>query len=87
MAYAQKIANAAGLENPTICRLNASNQTLLTRVRMREIGSNLKWHEERSLELSSQMAEQTFEDFVVETDALSVTEIAAEIVGAVQWCQ
>jgi broad-specificity NMP kinase len=84
-SYANKLANVVGHENPTVCRLRASNQNLLDRVRAREIGSNLEWHERRSLELSSQMAEYAFEDFIIDTDDLSVTDVASEIFRLVSW--
>lgn len=84
-AEALDIARVVGLAEPVVCRLTASDETLLTRVRQREVGAGLDWHEKRALELASQMKALRFEDFLVKTDDRSVPDIAAEIHRQVRW--
>lgn len=83
--YAEKIANVVGIADPIVCRLTASDEILLERVRTREIGSNLAWHETRSLELSKALAETRIENFCVSTDGRSITDVATEILQTVCW--
>lgn len=83
--YPRKVADSVGVPDPLVCRLTASDRTLLQRVRTREIGSNLVWHEERSLRLSAELAKSGFEDFCVATDDRSITGIATEIRQRVDW--
>jgi len=82
-----KISDALGIPAPVVCRLTASNETLLERVRTREIGSNLKWHEKRSLELSAILDKGKLEDFCITTDGRSITEIATDIMNRISWTQ
>ncbi len=70
---------------PTLCQLKASDQTLMERVRKREIGSGYIRHEKRSLELSRILNATDPSDFVVETDGRSVIDLAIEISGKVNW--
>ncbi len=83
--YVTSIAQALGIANPILCRLTASDDTLLVRVRKRETGSGLAWHENRALELSAQLAQTPFEDVTVATDNRALTDIAAEIIAQVHW--
>lgn len=83
--YANKIANSVGLKAPIVVRLTASKQTLLERVQIREVGSQLDWHEKRSLELYYQMVKYSFEKFVFETDDRTVEEVAHEVIASVKW--
>lgn len=69
----------------TICQLRASNESLLERIRKRELGAGLRWHEERSLELSASLRVDAPADFAVETDDRSVSELAAQIADKVRW--
>lgn len=85
--YVEEIAQAIGIADPVVCRLTASDQTLLDRVRTREIGTNLAWHEARSLQLSGLLDEAKVEDFCVSTNDRKVTEIASEIMQRVTWCR
>ena len=70
---------------PVICQLKANDETLIARIRKREIGSGVDWHERRSLEMSANLKEGAPADFWVDTDNRSVVEIAKEIVGQVVW--
>lgn len=64
----------------TIARLRASLPTLAERIGGRETGVGHEWHINRAAELAAQMDRDQIEDFVVETDGRSVTEIAQEII-------
>ncbi|MEM7445938.1 MAG: hypothetical protein AAF414_21630 [Pseudomonadota bacterium] len=83
--YVDKIAEIIPGSEPIVCRLTASDETLVARVASREIGSDYDWHAKRSLELSRSLAETGPTDFTVETDHRTVTEIAGEIVRSVDW--
>jgi len=85
--YAVGISEALEIPNPIVCRLVASTETLLERVRNREIGSGLEWHEARTLELAVQLEASKVEDFSVNTDARTVTDIATEIMKTVSWAR
>lgn len=82
---ALNIAKAVGIAGATLCRLTAQHDTLLARVRQRETGAALTWHENRAIELADQMADNTFEDFTLATDNRPITEIAHEIVQKIHW--
>jgi hypothetical protein len=66
--------------------LQARNETLVARVRKREIGSGAPWHEQRSLELAAALENGAPADVVVDTDDKSLVDIANELVGTVS-CQ
>ena len=76
---AQRIAQAVGASTSCVVQLNASDSTLLTRVQRREIGAAQKWHEQRALELSSQMRNSNVSDIELDTDHKTVADIAKEI--------
>jgi hypothetical protein len=83
--YAAHLSRAVGIERPIVCELRASPDSLIGRVRAREVGSNLDWHERRSLTLSKELNARNLADFIVDTDRRSVTEIAREIDDSVSW--
>ena len=68
-----------------ICQLKANDDTLIARIRKREIGSGVDWHERRSLEMSASLTEDAPADHWIDTDDRSVVHIANEIVGQVTW--
>lgn len=80
-AIAECIPHAATV----VCRLQARNETLVTRVRKREIGTGAQWHEQRSLELAASLKNGAPADFVVDTDGKSIVNVANEIVSKVSW--
>ncbi|NKB52714.1 MAG: AAA family ATPase [Rhizobiaceae bacterium] len=84
-SYPERVAEMVAIPDPIVCRLTASDQSLLERVRMREKGSNLSWHEKRSLELSAALEDANVNDFCVATDGRSITEIATEIMLEIDW--
>lgn len=81
----QAIENAIPLASSIVCELTASDETLIRRVKKREIGTGYEWHKARSLELSQQLSEHSVADFKVSTDDRSVEEIAAEICSQIRW--
>ena len=85
--HATDISEAVGITEPILCRLSASDQTLIERVRTREIGSGLCWHEKRSLELSKTLAFAELEDFCLFTDDRTISEIAKDILQRIEWCR
>lgn len=80
-AIAECIPHAATV----VCQLQARNETLVTRVRKREIGTGAQWHEQRSLELATSLKTSAPADFVVDTDGKSIVDAANEIVSKVSW--
>ncbi len=80
--YQDAVPGAAVL----IARLRASASTLTARVGKRELGHGYTWHAARAIELAAQMDRDQLEDFVVETEQRTVTEIAQAIVDRIGWC-
>lgn len=67
-------------------QLAAKTATLEARVGKREIGSGLEWHVQRAAELSEILSQEDAPcDYRITTDDRSVTDIAAEIAGLVDW--
>ncbi|HLJ35587.1 MAG TPA: adenylyl-sulfate kinase [Ktedonobacteraceae bacterium] len=68
-----------------VVRLQAALATLLTRLRIREIGTGLDWHLRRAAVLSQQMDRDKVEDILVDTDGKSVAAVAREILTRSKW--
>jgi len=68
-----------------VARLQATPETLLERIKRREIGSGLDWHLQRAVELGRQMEQDRVEDFVVVTDGKSVGEVARQVLVKSGW--
>jgi hypothetical protein len=83
--YADKLAASVNIKTPIICRLTARDETLLARVRNREIGSGLEWHEKRALQLSGELEESRVDDFCIATDLRSVTQVARDVLAQIGW--
>ena len=81
---AQKIAEAVSLNTYLLVQLGARDETLLERVRKREIGSAREWHETRALQLSRSLSETDFADQFIDTDGLSPIEIATELLKTLE---
>ncbi|MEM9971056.1 MAG: hypothetical protein AAF762_08145, partial [Pseudomonadota bacterium] len=79
------IADCIPHSSAVVCQLQARNETLVTRVRKREIGSGAQWHEKRSLELAASLKNGAPANFVLDTDGKSIVELASEIVSQVSW--
>ena len=86
-SHVTDISLAVGITKPILCRLSASDETLIERVRSREIGSGLEWHEKRSLELSKKLEHVSLEDFCLTTDNCSINEIAKDLMLRIDWCR
>ena len=81
----EDIVSAVPGSLPTLCQLRASDETLMERVKKREIGCGYLHHEKRSLELSRTLKLSAPFDFVLETDGKSVIDLAMEISNKVNW--
>jgi hypothetical protein len=80
------IARAVPGADFTLVRLVASEQTILERVRRRELGSGLESQLERTkAQLRSFEDDMTTEVHLVATDGQLVADIAAEIVALASW--
>jgi gluconate kinase len=82
---ARRVADTVGARRVKIVQLTASDDTLLQRVRRREIGSGRSWHEIRALELSEKLSKADFPDLFVNTDQRPPRDIAREILEACNW--
>ena len=69
----------------TVVRLEADLPTLGSRLALREQGSQLEWHLERTQVLLAQAEDQPSPDLVVDTTGLSIREVAEVLLGAVAW--
>jgi hypothetical protein len=69
----------------TVVRLRASDETLLRRVADREFGSHREWSLKRAVELAKLMDDQAVEDYLVETDGRTVTDVAREVLRRGNW--
>ena len=81
----EEIQRAIPGSESIVCQLRANDATLIKRVRTREFGSGLEWHETRSLELAKSLPGTAPADFVVDTDGRSLLDIADEIVAKIEW--
>jgi hypothetical protein len=80
------IRRALRADRLLLVRLSASERTLAERVRWREIGSAHDEQLGRTLLQAKALAEEAVPQApVVETDGRSVPDIAAEIVGLLDW--
>lgn len=68
-----------------VVRLQASLDTLQSRLKQRELGAYLDWHLQRAAVLSQQMNRDKVEDILVDTDGKSVHTIASEILVRSNW--
>jgi len=67
-------------------QLFATPETLQTRVEKREIGSGLEWHKNRALELLEILSgSEAPSDRRIDTEGKSITMLAEEIVGLIEW--
>ena len=78
-ASAQKIAEAVEVTGCTLVQLMAQDETLLERVRKRETGAGRDWHEARAIELSRSLSKTEIADLIFQTDGVSPTEIATQL--------
>jgi len=81
----ENIQFAAPGSRPLVCQLHATRESLIERVRKRELGAGRDRHETRALELAQSLRDKAPADFVVETDGQSILDIAKEIVAKVAW--
>lgn len=79
------ISNCIPNSHVKVCKLEASDAVLVERIRKREIGSGLAWHQQRSLELAGQLRQTGPADFTIDTTDLNIIDIASKIVREVSW--
>lgn len=82
---AKRIEQAVSARRSVVIELGASDETLLGRVRKREIGTGRAWHERRALELSGLLKRSGIADVSVDTDRKSVQTIANELHQQIGW--
>lgn len=82
---AERIAQSVGASDYVIVQLNASDSSLLNRVRQREIGNGQNWHERRAIELAKKMQSLGLADIEIDTDGKLVASIAREIRAHLSW--
>lgn len=68
-----------------VCRLDAPTETLVRRVRRREVGSGRARHLDRAVELAAKLQAGEVDDLVIDTMGRPVRAIAAEILEACGW--
>ncbi|HEX9988392.1 MAG TPA: hypothetical protein VGE45_07940 [Chloroflexia bacterium] len=68
-----------------VVRLQAPLPAILHRLRGRESGASLAWHEQRAGELARLMEEQAVEDLLIQTEGKTVEEIAGEVLTQTGW--
>lgn len=81
----QTYKEAIPAANIAVCRLRASTKTLQERVRRRELGAGLEWHLNRAIDLAEIMDRSGIDEIVVDTDDLSVPEIASKCLDRAGW--
>ena len=72
---------------PFMVHLRAGAETLLARVRRREIGAVRDWHEARALELAEILEHGPEADLVIDADTLTPDEVAERIITLVDWAK
>jgi energy-coupling factor transporter ATP-binding protein EcfA2 len=82
---AERIERAVGAVASCIFQLNASDSSLLARVRHREIGAARAWHEKRALELGAKLRSSNVADVQIETDDKTAPQIAQEILQTIEF--
>lgn len=68
-----------------VCQLRASDQTLIDRVKARELGTGRDWHVARALDLARSLQRSAPADFTVDTESRPLPDIAKEIAARVEW--
>lgn len=65
----------------TVIRLTANEATRQARLRARETGESLEWHLARTVELEKILETAALEDYLVDSDGLPVTAVAARVLS------
>lgn len=76
-----ELRSAVPLAHWSVCRLVASQDVIGRRLRAREPGVSQDFILELSRTLSAEMEEHPIEDFVVDNDGRSVTDVAREVLS------
>lgn len=81
----QRLADAAGTSRITVARLRAPVAQMEARLALRERGIYAARYRDRVGELERILDAAAIEDFSVETDGVSVTEVAREVLRRADW--
>jgi hypothetical protein len=81
------LCEAVPCAKPIVCRLKALPQTMQERVRVREPGMLQHQFVARAAELEALLDRAGLEDFVVDNEDRSVTEVAQEMLDRSGWLQ
>lgn len=68
-----------------VCRIVASQETRMSRIRQREIGAGLDWHMNRTVELEEILQRVSIEDFQVENDGRPISAVAYDVLEKAGW--
>jgi hypothetical protein len=69
----------------TVCQLEASKDTRMSRLRQREHGTSLEWHLQRTEKLRDILERAAIHDFVVDNDRRARDEVAREVLLRADW--
>ena len=81
----ERIRTAVSGADITVCRLTASIETMRRRVMLREPGILQARFLARMAELNARLDDAHVEDFSLENDGRSVTEVAGELLARAGW--
>jgi hypothetical protein len=83
----ERIRTTLGAGAMAVCRLTASVDTMRSRVRQREPGMLQSTFVARVVELNDRLDAAGVEDFSLENDGRSVTEVARELLARTGWLE
>lgn len=81
----ERLRSALGDAELTVCRLRAGVKTMTRRVRQRERGLFRQRYVDRVAMLESRLDEARVEDYSVETEGRTVTDVAREMLERAGW--
>jgi hypothetical protein len=84
-AKRERLRDATSAASLTICRLRATPSTMQDRVRLREPGMLQEQFVGRVIELETALDTARVEDFSVDNDRRSVTDVARELLQRAGW--
>ena len=82
---ANRLREVFAASTVTICRLTATEHTLQDRLRVREPGMRQQEFLDRSRMLDRTLSDAAIEDFVVDNDDRSVTDVATDVLIRAGW--
>jgi adenylylsulfate kinase len=85
IAKRDRLRDVTSARSLTICRLRAAATTMQDRVRLREPGMLQEQFVRRVIELETALDTARVEDFSVDNDRRSVTDVAREVLQRARW--